>query len=100
MRLDKLTVKAQEALAAAQGTASEAGHATVGPLHLLDAMLRQKAGITAPLLEKVGIPADRIGQIVPLELSRLPSQSSGGGMAIDAENRDEFQNIIQGPDQP
>ncbi len=90
MRLDKLTVKAQEALAAAQGTASEAGHATVGPLHLLDAMLRQEAGITAPLLEKVGIPADRIGQIVPLELSRLPSQSSGGGMAIDAELNSVF----------
>jgi ATP-dependent Clp protease ATP-binding subunit ClpB len=83
MRLDKLTVKAQEALAAAQGTASEAGHAQVGPLHLLDALLGQEGGLTGPLLEKVGIPADRIGSVVASELRRLPSQSAQAGMAMD-----------------
>ena len=51
MRLDKLTVKAQEALAAAQASASEAGHPQIGPLHLLDALLRQDGGLARPLLE-------------------------------------------------
>ncbi len=88
MRMDKLTVKAQEALAAAQGSASEAGHAQVGPLHLLDALLRQEGGLVGPLLEKVGIPAERIGGIVASELKRMPSQSSGGGMALDAALND------------
>ncbi len=83
MRLDKLTVKAQEALAGAQAIASEAGNAQIGPLHLLDALLKQEGGLVTPLLEKVGIPADRIGSIVASEMRRLPSQSSQAGMAMD-----------------
>ncbi|MCK4276961.1 MAG: AAA family ATPase, partial [Phycisphaerae bacterium] len=84
MRLDKLTLKAQEALASAQATAAETGHANVTPLHLLDALLRQEGGLVPTLLEKIGIPADRVGPIVTSELSRLPSQSTGGGMAADS----------------
>ena len=68
--LDKLTVKAQEALAAAQAAAGERGHATVSPLHLLDALLRQEGGLAGPLLEKVGVPAERVG--VGGELGTLP----------------------------
>ncbi len=83
MRLDKLTVKAQEALMAAQSGASEGGHAAVAPLHLLDALLGQEGGLIGPLLEKVGIPAERIGSVVESELGRLPTQSSQGGMAMD-----------------
>ena len=83
MRLDKLTVKAQEAFAAAQGTAATAGHAGVGPLHLLDALLKQGGGLVGPLLDKVGAGADRVRGVVESELGRLPTQSSGGGMAAD-----------------
>jgi len=83
MRLDKLTVKAQEALAAAQAAASDGGQPHVGPLHLLDALLGQEGGLTVPLLEKVGVPRDRIGSIVQSELSRLPSQSQQAGMGLD-----------------
>jgi ATP-dependent Clp protease ATP-binding subunit ClpB len=83
MRLDKLTVKAQEALAAAQSIASESGHAAIGSLHLLDALLRQDGGLAGPLLEKVGIPASRIQSVVASELSRLPRQSGPAGMAMD-----------------
>ena len=84
MRLDKLTVKAQESIMLAQSVASERGHAAIGPLHLLDALLKQEGGLVAPLLEKVGIPRDRIVSIVEAEMERQPSQSSGGGMAMDA----------------
>ena len=83
MRLDKMTVKLQEALMAAQGVASEAGHARFGPLHMLAALLRQEGGLAGPLLEKVGIPAERIGQVIDAELSRLPTQSDQGGMGMD-----------------
>ena len=34
-RFDKLTIKAQEAVAAAQGLAADRGHAQIEPLHLL-----------------------------------------------------------------
>ncbi|MBI5723294.1 MAG: ATP-dependent chaperone ClpB [Planctomycetes bacterium] len=83
MRLDKLTVKAQEALMASQGRASELGHPAVGPLHMLDVLLRQEGGIVGPLLGKIGIAADRIAGMVESELSRLPSQSAQAGMGME-----------------
>jgi len=85
MRLDKLTVKAQEAIMAAQGAASERGHAHFGPLHLLHALLAQEQGLAATLLEKIGIPTQRITTVVNAELDRLPSHSGGGGMGMDSQ---------------
>lgn len=81
--MDKLTVKAQEALVSAQGIAGELGHAHFGPLHLLASMLRQEAGLAGAILERVGVPAGRISSVVDSELSRLPSQSGQAGMAMD-----------------
>ena len=83
MRLDKLTVKAQEALMAAQGAASQFGHAQMEPLHMLMALLEQEGGLVRPLLEKVGIPFDRVHGIVKGELTRMPSQSGAAGMGMD-----------------
>jgi len=82
MRMDKLTVKVAEALSSAQQAAAETGNPQVGPLHLLDALLKQEGGLARPLLEKVGIPAERIGSIVAAELSRLPKQSDQAGMSM------------------
>ena len=85
MRLDKLTVKSQEALGSAQSTAAELGHAQVQPLHLLDALVRAQGGLAGTILGKVGVSADRIGPIVTSELSRMPSQSTGGGQTISPQ---------------
>ena len=82
MRMDKITVKAQEALTDAQQRAAENRHAQVEPLHLLSALLRQDGGIVAPLLEKVGLPSDRAAKVVDSELSRLPTQSSQAGLQM------------------
>ncbi|MBE0476197.1 MAG: ATP-dependent chaperone ClpB [Coriobacteriia bacterium] len=57
MRLDKLTVKAQEAVQAAQAYASEADHQVLEPEHLLKALLETE-GVTRPLLQKVGADPD------------------------------------------
>ncbi|MCL2701274.1 MAG: ATP-dependent chaperone ClpB [Phycisphaerae bacterium] len=83
MRFDKLTVKAQEAIAASQGIASDMGNPMIGPLHLLAALLRQEGGLVLPLLEKVGIPAERIQRVVDSEMDRLPKQSAQAGMGMD-----------------
>ncbi|RKY26612.1 MAG: ATP-dependent chaperone ClpB [Planctomycetota bacterium] len=83
MRLDKMTVKAQEAFMVAQSAAAEGGNPQVTPLHMLEAMLAQDGGLAGPLLEKVGVPRDRIVSVVESELARLPKQSSGAGMAMD-----------------
>ncbi len=83
MNPEKLTLKAQEALAGCQQLAMEAGHAQVTPLHLLQSLLQQEGGLAGPLLEKVGIPGQRIRSVVESELDRLPTQSSQAGLTPD-----------------
>lgn len=79
-RPDKLTVKAQEALQAAQQLAESQGHAQLVPLHLLKALLDEQQGIMRPLLEKVGIRINQLQGIVDADLAKL-ARSSGGGQA-------------------
>ena len=62
MNFNKLTVKAQEAVAEAQNLARGAGNPEVTPEHLLLALLRQEGGIVAPILNKLGVePGDDRG---------------------------------------
>ena len=44
-RMDKLTIKAQEALAHAQSAAADLGIRRLDPLHLLAALLDEKEGV-------------------------------------------------------
>jgi len=67
----------------AQSTAAQAGHHAIGPLHILAALLKQEGGLGGTILEKVGIPTDRIQSIVDSELQRLPSQSAQAAQAAD-----------------
>ena len=85
MRLDKFTVKAQEALANAQSLAAEKQHGEVTALHLLSALLADKEGIIRPLLARLGVDAGQLEAVVDSELDRLPSVSGGAqlGMARD-----------------
>ena len=59
MRLDKLTIKAQEAIQAAQSLADQHEHQAVEPEHLLAALLQQREGVVAPILGKLGRPRRR-----------------------------------------
>jgi len=83
MRIDKFTVKAQEAIARAQELASGQGNPAVTTVHLLAGLLgEQEGGIVRPLLEKVGADVDRIRQITESEIRRLPS-AAGGQLSAD-----------------
>jgi ATP-dependent Clp protease ATP-binding subunit ClpB len=55
MRLDKLTIKAQEALQTAQSRAEALGSPQLEPEHLLDSLVTQEDGIVTPLLKKLGV---------------------------------------------
>jgi ATP-dependent Clp protease ATP-binding subunit ClpB len=79
MRLDKFTVKAQEAVQAAQAIAERLGHQGLEPEHLLAALLQQKEGVVTPLLGKLGARPEAIAQQLEEDLSRLPKVSGGGG---------------------
>src|ERR1700754_267508 len=60
MNFNKLTVKAQEAVAEAQNLARGAGNPELTPEHLLLALVRQDGGIVAPILNKLGVPPGTI----------------------------------------
>jgi len=55
MNFEKFTIKAQDALAAAQSIASEHGHQSIEDFHLLSALLEQQEGIILPILQKLEI---------------------------------------------
>ncbi|WP_164102118.1 ATP-dependent chaperone ClpB [Candidatus Laterigemmans baculatus] len=76
-RFDKLTIKAQEAVAEAQAQAATAGNPEIDPLHLLAALQAEPEGITTALLQKIGATGDKLRSIVLSELGKLPSVSGG-----------------------
>ncbi len=88
MRFDKFTIKAQEALQAAQNLATEAQHGELQPLHLLVALLQDKEGIVRPLLSKLGVDAERIATVAQSELKRLPSISGGSQINLSRETQE------------
>ena len=76
-RPDNLTVKAREAVAAAQELATDRGNPQVLPLHLLKALLDERGGVVEPVLRRVGANVAQLHSLVDSELGRLPSQSGG-----------------------
>jgi len=75
IRFDKLTVKAQEALHAAQSHASEKGHPQVAPEHLLWALIQQKDGVVLPILQKLGVNLQTIARDLADAVTKLPKVS-------------------------
>src|SRR5260370_21640418 len=78
MRMDKLTVKAQEAIQAAQSLADQGNHQAIVPEHLLLALLQQQEGVVVPLLAKLGARPETISREVQGELDKLPRVQGGG----------------------
>ena len=70
MNYNKLTVKAQEAVAEAQNLARGAGNPEVTPEHLLIALLRQEGGIVVPILTKLGLQAGQIETETAAEVAK------------------------------
>ena len=78
MRLDKLTLKAQEALKESQQIAEGSGHQQIDPEHMLSAIFNQKDGAIPPLLGKVGANQAALSKNISDILGRLPKVSGGG----------------------
>ena len=80
MRFDKLTVKAQEAIAGARDLAAERRHAEAGPEHLAHVLMTQEGGVAARVLTTLGAPPDAI--VAELD-QRLSTFSRAHGTAVD-----------------
>ncbi|MFM7100958.1 MAG: Clp protease N-terminal domain-containing protein, partial [Verrucomicrobiota bacterium] len=70
MNLDKLTVKAQDALQAAQQLALDRSHQQLDGEHLLLALAEQDGGLVPQLLEKVGARSGALTAELDAELNR------------------------------
>src|SRR5689334_14822033 len=75
MRMEKLTVKAQEAVAAAQAEARRRDHQAVDVEHLALALLGQDEGITRPILQKTGADPGLVTSRVEDALRSVPKVS-------------------------
>ena len=80
MRLDRLTVKAQEAFQAAQRHAESKKHQQLDAEHLAWALVRQDDGVVPPLLKKVGVDVTGLRRDLDRALDRLPQVTGGGQM--------------------
>src|SRR5437867_7769532 len=78
MKLDRLTIKAQEALQAAQETAQRHSHQEIDAEHLCLALVPQPEGLIQPLLEKLGVPISVLTGDLEKELARRPKVQGGG----------------------
>src|SRR3990172_7481397 len=72
LRPDRLTIKSQEALQAAQQLAQERQHQELLPEHLLLALVRQKDGVVGPILQRAGVRPPAVEERLGRELSRVP----------------------------
>jgi ATP-dependent Clp protease ATP-binding subunit ClpB len=76
--MDRLTVKAQEALQAAYGVAADGGQQVIEPEHLLQALIDQADGIVRPVLQKIGADPGPIAVAMADAISKLPTVSGAG----------------------
>jgi len=79
MRLDRFTIKAQEALQNAQGIAERYQHQSVDVEHLLLALITQEGGVVTPILQRIGANPSLIKGQMEETLKRLPKVYGAGG---------------------
>src|SRR5580704_1262087 len=60
IRWDKFTVKSQQAMQQAQERAAALGNPEVQPVHLLLALIEDREGVIPSVLEKIGVPTERL----------------------------------------
>ena len=96
MKFDKITLKAQEALATAQQIAMAKSHTVTSALHLLSALCGDDSGVVIDILKKIGSNVGRIKQMTESELNRMAQGNTNtqimpdpafSQIVLDAQNR-------------
>lgn len=93
MRLDRFTIKAQEAIQEAQHIAEEKNNQQVEVEHLLDALVHQEGGVVTPVLQKLGIRPEMIAHQVEEEINRIPQVS--GAVSGGAYISPQLKNVLE-----
>ncbi len=78
MTLDKLTLKAQDAMVRAQQLASEYSHQQIEPAHVVLSLIRDPEGLVSTILKKVGLTLPVVEASIEHEIKKLPKVQGGG----------------------
>ncbi len=78
MDFSKFTLKAQQALKAAQDLASEHNQQEIAPAHLLLALLDQEEGLTRPILQKLSVDPGEVKSRALEVVSKIPKVYGAG----------------------
>ena len=78
MNVEKLTLKAQEALQEAKVIAEHKHHQQIDVEHLLLALVGQREGVVIPILQKLGANPAMVASQLEEELNRIPQVTGGG----------------------
>ncbi|MBR9979316.1 MAG: ATP-dependent chaperone ClpB [Bacteroidetes bacterium] len=77
MRLDQFTVKAQDAITAAQGIASQHAHQQLEPEHLLAALIADADGVPIAVLRKIGVDVAGLRASIQQHIEKKPKVYGG-----------------------
>ncbi len=78
MDFEKFTIKAQQALSAAQREASGRSHQQIEPEHIILVLLQDKESIVSSLLRKTGLEVNSLETKIEEELEKVPGVSGSG----------------------
>ena len=78
MNVEKLTLKAQEALQEAKVIAEHKHHQQIDVEHLLLALVGQREGVVIPILQKLGANPAMVASQLEEELNQIPQVTGGG----------------------
>jgi ATP-dependent Clp protease ATP-binding subunit ClpB len=95
MRMDKLTIKSQEAVQEAQRLAERKGNQELQPEHLLFALLDDKEGIAPQILMRLGVDSDSLQRDVEEEIEKFP-KVLGATPAGQIYISQRFKNAVEG----
>jgi ATP-dependent Clp protease ATP-binding subunit ClpB len=76
MDINKLTIKAQEALQNVKSIANSYNNQFVSSLHLLKAIINDKDGITSTILKKIGININQLNAQIEEAIEKIPKVSN------------------------
>ena len=96
MRLDKFTIKAQEALQSAQTLAGEIQSPEIAAEHVMLALIKQTDGIVPPILQKLGVDPDSISASLQDTLEKSPKvQGVNSELRISASLQSVLEHAVK-----
>ena len=91
MRFDRLTIKAQEALEAAQNLATDAQNPELSVEHLMLALIRQTDGIVPPIFQKLGVDIAGVTSAIEAAVQKAPKVQ---GVASEMRISHALQSVL------